>query len=88
MKMMMSTEGQTLPDDSSAGDLLPDRILRLPEVLELYPVSRSTWYEGVRSGRYPESKKISERSVGWRLHDILRLMKQCGSPPRGEPAAG
>jgi len=47
MKMMMSTEGQTLPDDSSAGEFLPDRILRLPEVLELYPVSRSTWYEGV-----------------------------------------
>ena len=88
MKMMMSTEGQTLPDDSSAGEFLPDRILRLPEVLELYPVSRSTWYEGVSSGRYPKSKKISKRSVGWRLHDILELMKQCGSPPKGEPAAG
>jgi predicted DNA-binding transcriptional regulator AlpA len=27
--------------------------LRLPEVLKLIPVSKATWWAGVKTGRYP-----------------------------------
>ena len=49
------------------------QLLRLPEVLERIPVSRSSWYEGVRLGIYPSPVRIGKRSVAWRSKDIDRL---------------
>ncbi|MBV5340719.1 MAG: AlpA family phage regulatory protein [Deltaproteobacteria bacterium] len=39
----------------------------------IIPVSRSTWYKHVKSGRYPKPVQISERCVAWKLSDILAL---------------
>ena len=44
--------------------------LRLPQVLEIIPVSRSTWYRGIKSGRYPQSVKLSTRAAGWKIVDV------------------
>lgn len=49
--------------------------LRLPEVLKLYPVSRSTWWAGVRAGRFPQPVKIGERCTAWRAEDIRALIE-------------
>lgn len=57
-----------------AGPHLGDRLLRLPEVLRRYPVSRSTWYDGVRRGKYPKPVRMSDRTVGWREKAIQALM--------------
>lgn len=55
--------------------VLPETgFLRLPEVLKLYPVSRSTWWAGVRAGRYPQPVKIGERCTAWRAEDIRNLI--------------
>lgn len=40
-----------------------DRILRLPEVLRLFRVSRSAWYQGIAEGRFPAGIRISKREV-------------------------
>jgi len=54
---------------------LPDTgFLRLPEVLRLYPVSRSTWWAGVKTGRYPQPFKLGERATAWRAEDIRELI--------------
>lgn len=55
--------------------LLQTGFLRLPEVLKLYPVSKSTWWTGVKSGRYPQSVKLGERCTAWRLEDIHALIE-------------
>jgi prophage regulatory protein len=47
-----------------------NKLLRLPAVLALIPVSRATWYSGVKSGRYPQPVKLSTRIVAWRAEDI------------------
>lgn len=49
--------------------------LRLPEVLELFPVSKSTWWQGVKDGIYPQPVKLSARTTAWRKEDILNLME-------------
>lgn len=49
--------------------------LRLPQVLALYPVSKSTWWKGVAEGRYPKSVKLGERATAWRVEDILALIE-------------
>ena len=49
--------------------------LRLPQVLSLYPVSKSTWWKGVAEGRYPKPVKLGERATAWRAEDILTLIE-------------
>ena len=46
-------------------------LLRLPEVLELCGMSRSSLYRMIAGGKFPAPVKISERAVGWRKKDIL-----------------
>ena len=48
-------------------------LLRLPEVLKLIPVSRATWYAGMKDGRYPSPVKLGPRAVAWRSASILAL---------------
>ena len=50
--------------------------LRLPQVLSLIPVGRSTWWAGVRNGRYPQpSRALGERITAWRVEDIRALIE-------------
>jgi len=48
--------------------------MKLPEVLRIIPVSRSTWYDGISSGRYPKPVRVSKRGVAWSESDILALV--------------
>ena len=41
-------------------------LLRLPQVLALIPVSRSAWWAGCKSGRYPKPIKLGPRTTAWR----------------------
>ena len=49
---------------------------RLDEVLKIFPVSKSAWWEGVRSGRYPRAFKLSERVNAWKREDIEELVQK------------
>lgn len=44
------------------------------DTLALIPVSRTTWWRGVKSGRYPQGVKISARRTAWRAEDIHNLL--------------
>jgi predicted DNA-binding transcriptional regulator AlpA len=50
--------------------------VRLPQVLEVFPVSRSSWWAGVKSGRYPPSFKLGPRTTAWRVEDIYALLEK------------
>ena len=41
----------------------------------IIPVSKSTWWAGVRSGRYPQPVKLGQRITAWRVEDIRALIK-------------
>ena len=56
-----------------------DGYLRLEDVLTVYPVSRSAWYEGIKQGIYPASVPLGRRSVGWPRAAIRALIE---SPPK------
>ena len=47
-----------------------DGFLRLPQVLERIPVSRSGWWQGVKEGRFPQPVKLSPRVTVWRASDV------------------
>lgn len=58
--------------------------LRLPQIVgapnatppqpPLIPVSRATWWRGVKDGRYPKPVKLSPRVTVWRVEDIISLI--------------
>jgi prophage regulatory protein len=52
--------------------------MRLSAILAPYgpiPVSRSTWWNGVKIGRFPQPLKLSPRVTVWRSADILALIE-------------
>jgi len=56
---------------------LPDTgFVRLPTILRVYPVSRSTWWDMVRDGRAPAPVKLTERCTAWRAEDIRALIER------------
>jgi predicted DNA-binding transcriptional regulator AlpA len=42
----------------------------------IIPVSRSTWWAGVREGRFPKPIKLSKRTTAWRVSDIRALIER------------
>lgn len=46
-----------------------------PPIPPIIPVSKSTWWAGVKSGRYPQPvRTLGERITAWRVEDIRRLI--------------
>ncbi len=57
----------------------PDALLRLRQIIGpggLIPVSRSTWYQKVASGRFPAPVRLGPRTVAWRASDIAALIEK------------
>lgn len=59
--------------------------LRLPQVLLLFPVCRSTWWAGVKTGRYPKPVKLGERCTAWRVEDVRALIERHSAAVRSAP---
>lgn len=49
--------------------------VRLSQVLNVIPVGKTCWWEGVKSGRFPKPIKLTERCTAWRAEDIRQLIK-------------
>lgn len=52
--------------------------LRLPAIIAPHgpiPVSKSTWWAGIKSGRYPKPVKLSTRISAWRVEDIRAFIE-------------
>ncbi len=48
---------------------------RNPPVPAIIPVSKSTWWAGVKSGRFPEPIKLGPRITVWRVEDIREFIE-------------
>ena len=54
--------------------------LRLPQIIgdpkaeppipPIIPVKKSSWWNGVKSGRFPKPVKLGPRMTAWRVEDI------------------
>lgn len=57
------------------------RLLRLPEVLRIIPVARSTWWGWVAAGIAPAPVRLG-RTTAWRYSDLVALIEQNASQGR------
>lgn len=53
----------------------PDRLLRLPEVLRMIGIGKTTLYAMIKSDEFPRSVKISGRTVGWSEKEIAQWIQ-------------
>ena len=56
--------------------------MRLPQILQLIPVSKSTWWQGCRDGRFPKPVKLGPKTTAWRVEDIGALIERVGASNR------
>jgi prophage regulatory protein len=50
-----------------------------PALPPLIPIKKSTWWAGVKTGRYPKPVKIGKRCTAWRAEDIRRFIQTAGT---------
>jgi prophage regulatory protein len=65
-------------------DLPSTGYLRLPQIVgnpkaeppipAIIPVSKSSWWQGVKDGRYPKPVKLGLRTTAWKVEDIRALI--------------
>lgn len=48
------------------------------------PISKSGWWAGVKSGRYPKPIKLSPGVTAWKVEDIRALIKQDAATDHGD----
>ena len=56
-----------------------DRLLKLPYVLALTGLSRSTMYRMLKDGDFPRPVQLGKRAVAWRESDVIAWID--GRPP-------
>jgi hypothetical protein len=63
----------TLP---ATGFVRLSQILGDPEkgIPPIIPVKKSCWWQGVKSGRFPQPVKLGPRVTAWRVEDIRALI--------------
>lgn len=67
---------------STMYQLPPTGFLRLSQIIgnrksisPLIPVCKSTWWQGIKTGRFPMPVKLGPRTTAWRVEDIRDLIE-------------
>ena len=67
------------PDPYSVNHFPQTGFVRLSSILAPkgpIPIGRSTWWAGVKSGRFPKPVKLGPRTTAWRVEDIRALIER------------
>jgi hypothetical protein len=57
--------------------ILGDSRKGIPPII---PISKSSWWAGVKSGKYPKPVKLSARCTCWYVDDIRALIERMKKP--------
>ncbi|MBU5613918.1 helix-turn-helix transcriptional regulator [Geomonas azotofigens] len=59
---------------------MSERLLRLKKVLSMVPVSRTTWYAGIKSRKFPPGRLLTERTRVWDESSIIAVVNGTWTP--------
>jgi predicted DNA-binding transcriptional regulator AlpA len=62
----MSTPKPTL----TPGTIPSTGYLRIRQILSIFPICSSTWWDGCKEGRFPRPIKLGPRTTVWKAEDI------------------
>ncbi|MBM4310115.1 MAG: AlpA family phage regulatory protein [Deltaproteobacteria bacterium] len=59
-----------------------DRLLRIKQIIPaILPISRSAFWLGVKTGKYPAPVKLGPRTTCWRESEIMAMVQRGGDLP-------
>jgi predicted DNA-binding transcriptional regulator AlpA len=68
--------------DINMNTLAIEGFLRLNQIVgnkitpAIIPISKSSWWAGVKEGRFPQPVKLGKRTTVWRVSDIKSLIEE------------
>ncbi|MBV8441035.1 MAG: AlpA family phage regulatory protein [Hyphomicrobiales bacterium] len=74
----MKNSGSNSIQEQIKDDLPRTGFVRLASILAPQgpiPVGRSTWWAGVKTGRFPKPVKLGPRTTAWKVEDIRKLIE-------------
>jgi prophage regulatory protein len=66
-----------MPSKKKKSRLPDDGLVRLRDLVgpgRPIPIGRSTWWAGIKSGKFPRPVRLGKRLVAWRVFDIRELI--------------
>jgi predicted DNA-binding transcriptional regulator AlpA len=63
-----------MPRRTISSALPPEGFVRLPTVLQVLGIGKTSLWTGIRKGRYPRPVKLGPRTAAWRVEDIRALI--------------
>ena len=80
MNVLLADEPITQSKSPTTKFCLPETgFIRLKNIIAPYgpiPVSKSTWWAGVKSKRFPQPVKLGPKITAWRVEDIRALIER------------
>lgn len=62
---------------NSKNNLLPETgFVRLTTILKIFPIGKSSWWDGVKKGKFPQPVKLGQRTTAWCVEDIKKLIEE------------
>jgi prophage regulatory protein len=65
---------------------MDDRLLKIKAALQIIPVGRSTWWEGIAAGKFPQPVKIGA-STFWKYSDLMAYIANMPVSDQAKPTA-
>jgi len=59
--------------------------VRISQILEVIPLRKTSWWAGVKSGRFPKPIKLTKQCTAWKAEDIRNLIKTLGESQSPDP---
>jgi len=57
-------------------ELPQEGFVRLPVILKVLSIGKTTWWCGVREGKFPKGIRIGKRTARWNVKDIRDLIEK------------
>ena len=54
-------------------------LVRLPSILAVYPVGRTTLYKKIKEGSFPQPIKLGERTSAWDVAAVRQALNEIGA---------
>lgn len=67
----MSTSTRLPQEAPSGADALMAGFVRLPKVMQITGLGRTTIYRMIAEARFPRPVRLSQRAVAWRSEDLV-----------------
>ncbi len=64
--------------------LPPEGFVRLPVVVKVLGIGKTTWWCGIKDGRFPKAVKLGPRTSAWRVEDIRALIANPTPATKGD----